>query len=269
MGCGNSKTLNENQILQQRKIKLEINNDNDNDELIHVQKVINLITSIRNKIIYKYHHLIYKSGACIFLHPSISLCVKCIFYKISADFKGFEKAKIVYNEDPPYIKTNLGVYPKYSKMILSDLFDFIIDLNSYNTLFKKIDKDSAELLYIVFEKKGNISKKNISYINEAMIFFKQISILRENILKDYKKEIYSYIQQPDYYIQNIDYIGLDAVENNITDIYEIIMLKKGQISEFDDPNFKMNEMYNSIDEAKNKWEKIIDKEYNEEITFSS
>ena len=102
-----------------------------------------------------------------------------------------------------------------------------------------------------------------------MIFFKQISILRENILKDYKKEIYSYIQQPDYYIQNIDYIGLDAVENNITDIYEIIMLKKGQISEFDDPNFKMNEMYNSIDEAKNKWEKIIDKEYNEEITFSS
>ena len=172
-------------------------------------------------------------------------------------------------EDPPYLKTNLGIYTKYTKSILSELFEFITDLNSYNTLFKKIDKDSAELLYIVFEKKGNISKKNISYINEAMIFFKQISILRENILKDYKKEIYSYIQQPDYYIQNIDYIGLDAVENNITDIYEIIMLKKGQISEFDDPNFKMNEMYNSIDEAKNKWEKIIDKEYNEEITFSS
>ena len=267
MGCGSSKSFNEYNSLQQKKIELEINNDN--EELNHIQKVISLITSIRNKIIYKYHQLIYKSGACIFIHPSISHCVKCIFYKISADFKGFEKAKIVYNEDPPYIKTNLGVYPKYSKMILSELFEFIIDLNSYNTLFKKIDKDSAELLYIVFEKKGNISKKNISYINEAMIFFKQISILRENILKDYKKEIYSYIQQPDYYIQNIDYIGLDAVENNITDIYEIIMLKKGQISEFDDPNFKMNEMYNSIDEAKNKWEKIIDKEYNEEITFSS
>ena len=154
-------------------------------------------------------------------------------------------------------------------MILSELFEFIIDLNSYNTLFKKIDKDSAELLYIIFEKKGNLSKKNIAHINEAMFFFKQITVLRENILKDYKKEIYSYIQQPDYYIQNINYIGLEAVQNNITDIYEIIMLKKGQISEFDEPNQKMNEIYLSIEEAKKKWEKIIDKEYDEDIKFPS
>ncbi len=102
-----------------------------------------------------------------------------------------------------------------------------------------------------------------------MFFFKQITVLRENILKDYKKEIYSYIQQPDYYIQNINYIGLEAVQNNITDIYEIIMLKKGQISEFDEPNQKMNEIYLSIEEAKKKWEKIIDKEYDEDIKFPS
>ena len=266
MGCGNSKLKNENNSLQQKKINLEINNDN--DELIHVQNVITLITSIRNKIIYKYHQLIYKSGACIFIYPSIAICVKCIFYKISADFKGFQNAKIIYNEDPPYIKTNLNVYTKYTKKILSELFEFIIDLNSYNTLLKKIDRDSAELLYIAFEKKNNISKKNISYINEAMYFFKQITFLRESILKEYKEEIYSYIQQPDYYIQNIDYIGLEAVQNNITDIYEIIMLKQGQISELDKPNQKMSYMHNSIEEAKKKWEKIIDKEYDENINFT-
>jgi hypothetical protein len=263
MGCGSSKSFNEYNSLQQKKIELEINNDN--EELNHIQKVISLITSIRNKIIYKYHQLIYKSGACIFIHPSISHCVKCIFYKISADFKGFEKAKIVYNEDPPYIKTNLGVYPKYSKMILSELFEFIIDLNSYNTLFKKIDKDSAELLYITFEKKGNLSQNNINKINEAMYYFKQITKLREDILKDYKQEIYNYIKETDLYIQNIDYIGLDAVQNNISDIYEIVMLKKNEISEFDEVDSKKNKMHLSIDEGKKEWQKIIDQDKDEPL----
>ena len=101
-----------------------------------------------------------------------------------------------------------------------------------------------------------------------MYFFKQITFLRESILKEYKEEIYSYIQQPDYYIQNIDYIGLEAVQNNITDIYEIIMLKQGQISELDKPNQKMSYMHNSIEEDKKKWEKIIDKEYDEDINFT-
>jgi hypothetical protein len=263
MGCGSSKILNEKKYLHQKNIKLDF--DDENTELNRVQNIISLITNIRNRIIYKFHRLIYKSGACLFLQPTIILCLKCIFYKISADFNGFQKANIIYMEDPPYLKTNLGIYTKYTKSILSELFEFIVELNGYKTILKKIDKDSAELLYITFEKKGNLSQNNINKINEAMYYFKQITKLREDILKDYKQEIYNYIKETDLYIQNIDYIGLDAVQNNISDIYEIVMLKKNEISEFDEVDSKKNKMHLSIDEGKKEWQKIIDQDKDEPL----
>ena len=94
MGCGSSKILNEKKYLHQKNIKLDF--DDDNTELNRVQNIISLITNIRNRIIYKFHRLIYKSGACLFLQPTIILCLKCIFYKISADILMAFKRQILF-----------------------------------------------------------------------------------------------------------------------------------------------------------------------------
>ena len=84
MGCCSSHTR-DNLFEQSEPINLSII---ENKELKQAQTIISLIIKIRNRIIYLYHKLIYSTGGCLYINPSMSLCVRNIFYKISAEFKG-------------------------------------------------------------------------------------------------------------------------------------------------------------------------------------
>ena len=79
MGCSSSRTK-DNLLEQTKPINLSVNDNG--EDLKEAQNLINLIIKIRNRIIYKYHKLIYLTGACIFLQPNISHCLRNIFYKI-------------------------------------------------------------------------------------------------------------------------------------------------------------------------------------------
>ena len=46
------------------------------------------------------------------------------------------------------------------------------------------------------------------------------------------------------------------------------MLKKNEISEFDEVDSKKNKMHLSIDEGKNEWQKIIDQDKDEPLFLS-
>ena len=66
-------------------------------DLIHAQSLINLISRIRNKMIYLYHKMIYDTGACLYINPTIVECFKSVLYKISYDLKGnFNNCQMEY-----------------------------------------------------------------------------------------------------------------------------------------------------------------------------
>ena len=75
MGCTNmTYTKMEGKIIKQEKIELDINKINKSKELSQAQSLIDIITNLRNKIIYDYDNLIYNTGACVFKFPSIVHC---------------------------------------------------------------------------------------------------------------------------------------------------------------------------------------------------
>ena len=72
MGCSSmTYSRMDGKIIKQEKIQLDINNIKKNKELLQAQNLIHLITFLRNKIIFEYDNLIYKTGACIFKSPNI------------------------------------------------------------------------------------------------------------------------------------------------------------------------------------------------------
>ena len=108
MGCTSFNSSYEINNYQQETIELDMSSNI--KELFHARSLINLITRIRNKIIHSYHILIYNSGACIFIKPTIAHCLRCIFYKVSSEFEGdIKKADITHKEDPPYEKKGSGM----------------------------------------------------------------------------------------------------------------------------------------------------------------
>ena len=149
MGCSSSHT--KDSILEQTKpINLSIIENI--DELKQAQNLISLIIKIRNRIIYKYHKLIYITGACLYLKPNMSYCVKNIFYKISCDFHGQLKEKeIKYFEDPPYLTSENLNLKNESKELFDELLKFITELRGYKNILKQIDNDSPTLLYLEYE----------------------------------------------------------------------------------------------------------------------
>ena len=129
MGCCSS-TRGEGFFEQSKPINLSLI-DNGN-ELKQAQILISLIIKIRNRIIYIYHKLIYLTGACLYIKPSISHCIKNIFYKISREFNGnFENCDIQYYEDPPYLKFNMSILSDDTKEKIKELFDFIKEIRGY------------------------------------------------------------------------------------------------------------------------------------------
>ena len=228
--------------LQQSKINLTFTSNHLKKELQHAQVIISLITKIRNRIIYLYHKIIYSSAACIYSYPSITLALRNIFYKISADFKGdLLASNLTYIEDPPYLQcTDFDLLTEQAKEKLQEIFDFIVEIRGYKQIIKQIDKDTPELLFLVFENKEFISEENAKKINDSMELFKEMVKLRYNILESYKNQIYNFVTKTEIYCKNINKIGKEAFKRGYKDIYEIALLKKNEI--IDQNQYKIKEI---------------------------
>lgn len=257
MGCSSPPpSYNNTQIIRQENITLDINSENPSEDLSHAQSLINLITLVRNNIIYKYHQIIYKSGACVYKSPTIVNCIKSIFYKISSELGGqFEKigAKII--EDPPYLR----IFPEkeisqVTQDLLQEFLGFIIKLTYYQKFFKQIDKETAQLFYLIHEDK-EISEENVKKINQGLYLFKDMIKLRYTVLKKYREEMSEFSHRNYGYCNRINIIGKKAYEKKITDIYEICMLEK-------ENSTNNGEMFKNVQQAKSFMEKIISTEVN-------
>lgn len=266
MGCTSVSLVREDTKIRQEMISLDLNCNHHKKDLEHAQSLINLITRIRNKMIYLYHKLIYETGACLFLNPTIVHCFKSCLYKLSTDLKGkLEDCKIEYIEDPPYLKiTKPENITSNGMNLISNLFNFIVELKSYKTIIKQVDKETPGLLYLVCENKENISSQNINNINKGIELFKNMIQIRADLINKYKYQIRELITKKDLYNREINKIGKRAYKEQKSDTYEITFLKK------DDQNDKNydSQMYSSIKDGKNYMEKILKHEINDDIINS-
>ena len=266
MGCTSFRSISEINDYQQESIKLDMSNNIKG--LSHANSLIKLITRIRNKIIYLYHKLIYDTGACIFIKPNIAQCLKCILYKVSSEFEGkLENANIQHRDDPPYLVLSKEIpLSDKSLFLFNELFNFIIEIISYKTIIKQIDKETPELLYLIYESKNKLSNKNIELINKGMELFKNIKSIKYEILSIYKNQVYEFVYRKSKFYEEINEIGRYAYENNITDIYEIAMIQKDFIK--NDNNKNEMKMFKSVYNAKVYMENIINNEKNDDIIES-
>ena len=262
-------TKMEGKIIKQEKIELDINKINKSKELSQAQSLIDLITNLRNKIIYDYDNLIYNTGACIFKFPNIVHCTKCLLFKMSSENAGnLNLAEFVFKEDPPFFDVNKDRISLETQNILTDLFKFVTNLKDYRIIIKQLDKETPKLMYILFENNNNVSKENLNKINKAISLFHELAKLRNSILSEYKNQIYDLIMSNSNYCIPINKIGQLAIEKNITDKYEIAFL----FNELKNDNefmkyFRRVDMssYSSVDEAKQIMEKKLKQERRNEI----
>ena len=260
MGCSSVTSGEESIKLRQKNIFLNTNSLHHKKDLIHAQSLINLISRIRNKMIYLYHKLIYDTGACLYINPTIEHCLKSILYKISCDLKGqLEDSELDYIEDPPYLSIkDYSNIKQETNNLIKELFKFIVEIKNYKTIIKQLDKETPGLLYLIFENKENVSSENIININKGIDLFKEMTNLRTGIINKYKLQIRDFLYRKDEFIKNINIIGKKAYDLQINDIYEINLLNQ---------NNERNsfEMFKSIKDAKKNIEKILKEEKNDEI----
>ena len=264
MGCSSVILEQDDTKLQQKIINLNTNTLHHKKDLMHAQSLINLISRIRNKMIYLYHKLIYETGACLYIKPTIAHCLKSVLYKISSDLKGnFENCEMEYIDDPPYLNIqNIKNINKVTIDLITKLFNFIVEIKNYKTIIKQLDKETPGLLYLIFENKENVSKENINNINKGIELFKEMSSLRIQIINKYKYQIRDFIYKKEDFIKEINLIGKKAYDLNISDIYEINFLNHSKKGE-------ENNMYKSIKEAKKNMEIVLKAEKNDEIIKSN
>ena len=265
MGCTSSYLVVEGKVIKQEKIYLDISQNYKTKELLQAQTLINLITFLRNQIIYYFDKLVYVTGACLYKKPNMSHCVNCILYKISSEFGGdLEKANFSYKEDPPFLKASLENLSIYSQEIIKQLFDFILLLRSYKNIIKQIDKETPKLIYLVFENNDRLSKDNIDKIKKAIDLFKDLTKLRTDILQEYKNQVYDLVTCNLPFERRINSVGEYAAKNNINDIYEIVFLKSKKIDGVggDEPlMFRNIQWAKKLMENKLKQEKVEDNEF--------
>ena len=260
MGCSSVTSGEESIKLRQKNIFLNTNSLHHKKDLIHAQSLINLISRIRNRMIYLYHKLIYDTGACLYINPTIEHCLKSVLYKISCDLKGqLENSELDYIEDPPYLSIkDYSNIKQETNNLIKELFKFIVEIKNYKTIIKQLDKETPGLLYLIFENKENVSSENIININKGIDLFKEMTNLRTGIINKYKLQIRDFLYRKDEFIKNINIIGKKAYDLQINDIYEINLLNQ---------NNERNsfEMFKSIKDAKKNIEKILKEEKNDEI----
>ena len=158
----------------------------------------------------------------------------------------------------------MEILTEESREKINQLFNFIIELRSYKTLIKQLDKDSPQLLYLEFENNNNISNKNIEKIHSSIELFDQLKKLRNKLLNEYKEQIILFFSKNFMYSNKINEIGSEAYKKGLNDIYEIAMLNYKS-----DKNIKENEkMYSKIEDAKENWEDIMKKDFDIDLESS-
>ena len=270
MGCTSFNSMSETNFYHQQTIELDLSNKVKG--LSHAQSLINLIARIRNKIIYLYHKLIYDTGACVFVNPNISHCVDCIFYKVSSEFEGnLKDSEITHKDDPPYLKLSTKTkISEVSDILFNELCNFIMEIISYKTMLKQIDKETPELLYLVYEGKNKLTKRNKELINRGIDLFKNIREIKFEILNIYKNHIYEFAYRKDNFCKKIDEVGKIAFKRNITNIYEIPLLLN-EIKRNDDKKVDKNKeikLFKNVYDAKIYMESILNNEKDEDIIES-
>ena len=263
MGCSSVILEEDGTKLRQKNINININTLHHKKDLIHAQSLINLISRIYNKMIYLYHKLIYDTGACLYINPTIVECFKSVLFKISFDLKGnFNNCEMEYIEDPPYldIKNRKNIKSETIDLI-TELFNFIIEIKNYKTIIKQIDKETPGLLYLIFENKESLSNENINNINKGINLFKEMTSLRTSIINKYKLQVRNFIYKKDEFINSINLIGKLAYDLNIKDIYEINFLNCSKVED----SKNMNKF---INEAKKNMEIILKSEKKDDIINS-
>ena len=181
---------------------------------------------------------------------------------MSSDFEGkIENAGIEYIEDPPYLRVeNTKNLSQQGEYLLNQLFNFIVEIKSYKSIIKQIDKETPGLLYLVCENKENVSNENIENINRGIELFKNTINIRNEIINMYKLQVREYFTKKENYFKKLNEIGEKAFKEKIKDIYDIILMTRDN-----NDNKEENKMYRSIKEAKHKMEKILNKEINDDI----
>jgi hypothetical protein len=155
-----------------------------------------------------------------------------------------------------------------SQNLFNELFNFIIELVSYKAILKQIDKETPELLYLIYEKKKKISNKNAKLIQKGIELYKNILVMKSEILNLYKIQVSDFAFRKDIYCKSIDDVGRYAFENNIYDIYEIAMIQKKFEGENNNNKSDENKMFKSVYNAKVYMENIINNEKDEDIIES-
>ena len=166
-------------------------------------------------------------------------------------------------EDPPYLRIkNQDNIKADTYILITELFNFIIEIKNYKTIIKQIDKETPGLLYLIFENKENVSSENISNINKGIELFKEMTNLRTGIINKYKLQVRDFVYRTDEFIKNINFIGEKAYKlNQDMDIYQINFLNRDNLDNED-------KMYKSIKEAKKNMEIILKEEKNDDIIKS-
>lgn len=239
------------------------------NELIHAQTTIQLITALRNKIIYLHDRLVFHTGAFLFQKPTIVHIIRCIFFKMSAEVNGdFSIITFDYKEDPPYLENNFGFFSIFVQNLIKELFEFIVEIRNYRVIIKQIDQEIPELFYLVFERKNFLSKDNYYKIKKSIELFKEMTKLRLSILQNYKTQIYRITSQNLLFWEKVIAIGKYARKKNITNIDEIVMLNKYKKKFFEKEvevkNFVENNNDNIDSIDSNKDEYYGDEEGNED-----
>ena len=264
MGCSSTSSVQEKTYFQQTPT-INLSMDNNIDELSQAQNLIFIIIKIRNRIIYLYHKLIYSSAACLYIKPSIKFVFRNILYKISCDLKGnIHDCHIYFIDDPPFFQ--IGVFEHLSQDCIekkNEMVNFIIELYNYEKIIQQIDKDSPQLFYLEFENKNIISNENIKKIHFSLLLFEQLKKIRKKFLNEYKDQINLFFRNF-MYANKVNEVGREAYKQGLSDIYDIVMLEYK-----DDPKLKDNEkVFSKIENAKKHWEKIMKKDFDEDIDSS-
>lgn len=265
MGCSSTHII---ESFLEHTNPIQLTNIDNIDKLKHAQNLISIIIKIKNRIVYIFHKLIYSTGAFIYFKPLISHCLQNILYKISTENNGcFSNSGISYCEESPFLKVNFSKLSIESSKLFNELFNFINELKGYKTILKNIDNDLPSLVYLEYENNLKISKRNLRKINNGVSLFRQLLSVRQQIWAEYKNEILLFINENEKYLDEINEIGKLASQKKLNDICEIAILKN-EINNNINSNIKM---FTNIQEAKENWERIMNKDidYNLEYSFIS
>lgn len=269
MGCSstNGVITKENKILNKPADMTNNLYALDKPHLQQAKSTIENIYLLRSRFLYQYHNLIFHSGACCYKNPSIVHCLKSILYKMSAEKKGFiENYELTYIEDPPYLKmNNEDEVDENTGKIFKNLLDFIVEIRSYKSLIKQLEREIPGLLYILHENTNMVNSSEEEFIKDSVDMFEELKKFRARTLNAYKNEIYYYITQNDRYVEEVNTIGKEADKNKITDIFKIAMLakpfiEKKDIADNQSEDSSRYDMYDDVEEGKEIISKLIKEE---------